>query len=233
MCLPVVFSAIAVAVVATREGDGPEAKRGGIWSALRSNRAVAAWAMGELLAWSAWGGTLTFAGALIVESYEPSPPLVGLLLAGAAAAYFPGNLFARRRASESPQTVLVVHGVALAAVVSVFGCLRPSLWFSVAMFALIVAVAGGRTLAGSATGLAAAPSHEVAAMSIRAAAAQLGIVAGAGLGAAALAVGGYGLLGMVLSLLFAAGTLPHLAAALPSQLTKPRRPLPAVKGARA
>ena len=34
---------------------------------MRSNRAVAGWAMGELFAWSAWGGTLTFAGALIVD----------------------------------------------------------------------------------------------------------------------------------------------------------------------
>ena len=159
--------------------------------------------------------------------------MVGLLLAVAAAAYFPGNILARRQAGKSPRRVLAVHGAALAALLSVFGAVRPSLWFSVAMFALIVAVAGGRTLAGSAAGLAAAPGHEVTVMSIRAAATQLGIVAGAGLGAVALAAGGYGLLGLVLSLLFAAGSVPHLAAALPSRLTQPRRLLPAVKGAKA
>lgn len=49
-------------------------------------------------------------------------------------------------------------------------------------------------------------------MSIRAAAAQFGIVGGAALGGAALAAGGYGLLGAVLSILFAAGAVPHLAA---------------------
>ena len=59
-------------------------------------------------------------------------------------------------------------------------------------------------------------------MSIRAAATQLGMVAGAALGGAALAAGGYGLLGAVLSILFAAGAVPHLAAVRRS-LTRPER----------
>ena len=227
MGVPIAASAIALFVLVTRRADAPDAARGRIWSVLTRDRAVAGWALGELLAYSAWGGTLTFAGALMIESYEPSPGLLGLLLAAAAVAYFPGNLLARQRASESPRRLLALLGSALAASLTIFGVVRPGLWFSVSLFALIVLLAGGRTLAGSAAGFEVAPRHEVAAMSIRAAATQLGMVAGAALGSAALAAGGYSLLGVVLAVLFAAGALPHLAAVRVPSLEHPHLLMPA------
>jgi predicted MFS family arabinose efflux permease len=219
MCVPIAASTVALAALAARPADQPEAARSGIWSLLRRDRAVAGWAAGELLAYSGWGGTLTFAGALMVESYEPSPALIGLLLAAAAAAYFPGNMLARRGVGEAPRRLLAPLGGGLAVALVVFGAARPGLWFSVALFALIVMLAGARTLAGSAAGLEAAPCDAVAAMSIRAAALQLGILAGAAIGGAPLAAGGYGPLGAVLSLLFAAGAAPHLAAVRISPIT--------------
>ena len=149
MCVPLAASAVALAVLATRPADAPDAARGRIWSLLGRERAVARWAVGELLAYAAWGGTLTFAGALMIESYRSSPGLVGLLLAAAAAAYFPGNLLARRRAGESPRRLLALLGCGLAVALAVFGAVRPALWFSVALFALIVLLVGGRTLSGS------------------------------------------------------------------------------------
>jgi predicted MFS family arabinose efflux permease len=230
MCVPVAASAIALAALASRPADAPDDARGGIWSVLSGDRAVVGWAVGELLAYSAWFGTLTFAGALMIESYRPSPALVGLLLAAAAAAYFPGNLLARRRAGESPRQLLVLLGTGLAVSLAVFGAVRPGLWFSVALFALAVLLAGGRTLAGSAAGLEAAPRDEVAVMSIRAATIQFGMVVGAALGGAALAAGGYGLLGAVLSILFAAGAVPHLAAARLPSITHPHGLVPATEG---
>jgi predicted MFS family arabinose efflux permease len=230
MCVPLAASAIALAVLATRSADPPDAARGGILSLLGRDSAVAGWAVGELLAYAAWGGTLTFAGALMIESYGPSPGLVGLLLAAAAAAYFPGNLLARRRAGESPRQLLALLGSGLALTLAVFGAVRPGLWFSVALFALIVLLAGGRTLSGSAAGLEAAPRNEVAVMSIRAAATQLGMVVGAALGGAALTLGGYALLGAVLSILFAAGAVPHLAALRIPAITHPCGPVPATEG---
>jgi predicted MFS family arabinose efflux permease len=222
MCVPLAASAIGLAVLGTRPADAPDAARTATWALLRRDRSIAGWAVGELLAYSAWGGMLTFSGALMVESYGPSPGLVGLLLAAAAVAYFPGNRLARRGASESPRRLLALLGPGLAVSAAVFGAVRPGLWFSVAMFALIVMLAGGRTLAGSAAGLEAAPRHEVSTMSIRAAAMQLGIVAGAAVGGAALAVGGYALLGAALSLLFAAGTVPHLAAVRLCSIPRPK-----------
>lgn len=232
MCVPVAASAVALAALASRPADTPGDARSGIASVLRRNRAVTGWATGEVLAYSAWGGTLTFAGALMIESYGSSPSLVALLLAAAAFAYFPGALLARRAASEAPRRLLALLGGGLAGSLAVFGVVRPGLWFSAAMFALTGLLAGGRTLAGSAAGLEAAPRDEVAVMSIRAAATQVGTVAGAALGGAALALGGYGLLGAVLSILFAAGAVPHLAAArLPSPI-HPYGLVPATEGGR-
>ena len=202
----------------------------GCWSLLGRDGAVAGWAIGELLAYAAWGGTLTFAGALMIESYGSSPGLVGLLLAAAAAAYFPGNLLARRRAGQSPRRLLALLGSGLAVALAVFGAVRPGLWFSVALFAVIVLLVGGRTLSGSAAGLEAAPRDEVGVMSIRAAATQLGMVLGAALGGAALTAGGYPLLGLVLSILFAAGAVPHLAALRLPPVTHPYGPVPATEG---
>lgn len=230
MCVPIAAAAIALVALASRPADEPGAAPAGAWSVLVRNRAVAGWAAGELLAYSAWGGTLTFAGALMIESYSPSPSLIGLLLAAAAVAYFPGNLLARRRAGESPRQLLALLGAGLAVALAVFGEVRPGLPFSVAIFALIVLLAGGRTLSGSAAGLAAAPGREVAAMSIRAAATQFGMVAGAAVGGIALAAGGYGLLGVVLSALFAAGAVPHLAAVRIPSLGDPPGLVPATEG---
>jgi predicted MFS family arabinose efflux permease len=230
MCVPVAASAIALAVLASRAADAPAAARGQIWSVLRRQRVVAGWATGELLAYSAWGGTLTFAGALMIESYASSPGLVGVLLAAAAAAYFPGNFLARRVVDESPRRLLVLLGTGLAVALAVFGIVRPALWFSVVLFALIVMLAGGRTLAGSAAGLQAAPGNEVAVMSIRASAMQFGIMAGGALGGVTLAAGGYGLLGGLLSILFAAGVLPHLSAIRFPRIAHPHRLVPVTEG---
>ena len=230
MFVPVAASAVALAALAARPAEEPDVASEGIWSLLTRDRAVAGWAAGELLAYSAWGGTVTFAGALMIESYEPSRAFVGLLLAAAAAAYFPGNMLARRRVDRAPRRLLALLGVGLAVSLAVFGAARPGLWFSVAMFALIVMLAGGRTLAGSTAGLEAAPCDPVAAMSIRAAATQLGILAGAAIGGAALAAGGYGLLGAVLSLFFAAGAAPHLATVRIPSITHRTGLVPATEG---
>ena len=223
MSVPLAASAIALAVLLSRQSDAPETRRARMRSVLGRGREIRGWATGELLAYTAWGGTITFAGALMIESYRSSPARVGLLIAAGAVAYFPGNVLARRRADDSPRRLLAVLGGGLAVLVAVFGAVRPGLLFSAAMFGLIVLLIGGRTLSGSTAGLQAAPGGEVAVMSIRAAAMQLGIMAGAALGGAALAAGGYALLGVVLSSLFAAGAAPQLAMLRSRPLSNPDR----------
>ncbi len=229
MGVPLAASAIALAALAGRPADPPDAAHRGIWTLLGRDHAIAGWAVGELLAYAAWSGTLTFVGALMIESYGVSAGFVGVLLAVSAVAYFPGNLLARRRAAHSPRRLLALLGGGLAVSVAVFGAVRPGLWFSVALFALIILLGGARTLAGSVAGLDVAPRDEVTVMSIRGAATQLGIVAGALLGGPALAAGGYGLLGAVLSVLFAAGAAPHLGAVRSPSITHPSGLVPATR----
>jgi predicted MFS family arabinose efflux permease len=75
-----------------------------------------------------------------------------------------------------------------------------------------MAAIGGRTIAGSGFGLDAAPDQRVAVMGLRAAAVQFGYLLGAASGGAALATGGYSLLGATLGVLFLLGVAPHLRA---------------------
>jgi len=230
MCVPLAATVVAVAVLASRPSGAPEARRDRMRSMLGRDRAITGWVVGELLAYAGWGGTITFAAALMIESYRSSPALVGLLIAAGAVTYLPGNLLARRRTDDSPRQLLALLGGGLAIVLVLFGAVRPGLWFSAAMFGLIVLLIGGRTLSGTAAGLQAAPGDEVAVMSIRAAAMQLGIVAGGAVGGAALAAGGYALLGAALAILFAGGAAPHLAALRSPASSNPHGLVPATEG---
>ena len=76
--------------------------------------------------------------------------------------------------------------------------------------ALLCFIAGGRTLAGSARGLGLAQELRLGVTGVRAAAIQAGYFVGAAVGGAALAVGGYGTLGLAFAGLFVAAAIPHL-----------------------
>jgi DHA1 family inner membrane transport protein len=171
---------------------------------------VARWAIGELMAQSGWGATLVYSGALFIQSYGLSTGETGLLLGAAALGYFPGTLLARRHAERHTRTLLILLGLAAAAGTALLGLVRPSPAASLALFAVCMAAIGGRTIAGSAFGLDAAPDQRVAVMSLRAAAVQFGYLLGAASGGAALAAGGYDLLGATLGVLFLLSVAPHL-----------------------
>jgi predicted MFS family arabinose efflux permease len=173
---------------------------------------VARWAIGELMAYSGWGATLVYAGALFIQSYGLSTAQAGVLLGAAALGYFPGTLLARRHAEHHARAVLVVLGLTAAAGTALLGLVRPSPAVSLVLFAACMAAIGGRTIAGSGFGLDAAPDQRVAVMSLRAAAVQFGYLLGAASGGAALAAGGFGLLGATLGVLFLLGVAPHLRA---------------------
>ena len=210
LIFPAVAALTALIAVSGRPAEGASPPSASLRAALRGRPVVAGWATGELLAYAGWGGTLVFAGALMVESYGASVGLTGAILGAGALAYFPGNFIARRYVDSRSQQLLVALGIAMAAGVVLFGACRPALWLSGLLFAMLVLLAGGRAIAGSAFGLDAAPEHKVALMSIRAAATQFGYLVGAGLGGLALAAGGYSLLGVVLATLFALAVLPYL-----------------------
>jgi predicted MFS family arabinose efflux permease len=137
-------------------------------------------------------------------------PQTALLLGSAAFAYVPGNLLARRTidGTSGRPLAMLVGAAALGALV--FGIARSSIGFSAAVFALLAAVGGARTFAGSIRGMTLAPDARVAVTGLRAAATQFGYLLGSGLGGVALAAGGYTGLALMLSSLFALATLPHL-----------------------
>lgn len=212
IAVPFAASVLALLAVRTRPSDAAREQGAGAWRLLRRERDVAGWALGELLAYSAWTGTVVFAGALLVQSYGASVGTAGLLLGAAAIGYLPGNFLARRWVDRSSRLLLAVLPLAAAGTVALFGAYRPALWVSAAILATLAFLNGGRTIAGSTLGLDVCSKRRVFAMRLRATANQFGYLAGAALGGLALAIGGYGGMGLVFAVLFALASAPHLVA---------------------
>jgi DHA1 family inner membrane transport protein len=209
------YSLLGVPLVASLVGMAALAqlpRPAGSPSAARTLRSLPPWAVPELFSYAAWSGVLVFAGALLIESYSLAPAVVGLLLGGAALAALPGNMLARPWLAGHARELLVLLGLAAAMLTALFGIVRPGAAASTAILALLVLVACTRTVAGSALGLQSAGERRLPAMGVRAATGQFGYLIGAAVGGIALAAGGYELLGVSLSALFALGTVPHLAA---------------------
>jgi len=178
---------------------------------------VARWLAAELLANTAWAGTLVYSGALFVESYGASTVLSGVVLAVGAGAYVAGNLALRRFADGEPRRLLFGLALALAGTTALFGAFRPSLVASTVLFSAAAFAAGGRTFLSSAFGLAVAPEMRPATVAMRAASIQLGYFTGSLAAGAALVVGGYPAFGGTVAALFL------WAAALLGAPTRPRR----------
>ena len=212
--VPLAAAGAGLAAVRSRPREVRENATGSRAYPLRWDAKLVGWTIGELLSYAGWGGALVYAGALLLESYDASAGTVGLVLGGAAIAAFPGNFLARRWLSGYSRELLAVLGILAASIAAVFGTVRPGLGVSSAIFTLLVLVACTRTVAGNAFALYVTPQRRLAVMGVRASTVQLGYLLGAGLGGAALASGGYTLLGATLATLFALGAAPHLAAVL-------------------
>jgi len=216
------FSLVALAVLARRVSVPAASRRADIRVVL-TYPGVIRWSTGELLAYSAWAGTLVFIGALFGESYGLSSGETGLVLGAGALVLIPGNLLFRRWIDDHGRALLVALALGAAVTVAVLGAFRPSTWFSLGVFSVLAFLAGGRTLAGAAAGLDLAPELVLGVTGIRTAALQLGYFLGAAVGGLALAAGGYRALGLALSALFVGATVPHL---LPGATRNPHPQLP-------
>ena len=157
-----------------------------------------------------WAGALVYMGALLVETYDLSIAATGLALGFGALVYVPGNFLFRRWVDAHGRLLLVALALSAAVTVGLLGAFRPSVWVSVGLFALLCFIAGGRTLAGSARGLGLAQELRLGVTGVRAAAIQAGYFVGAAVGGAALAIGGYGILGLAFAALFVGAAIPHL-----------------------
>jgi DHA1 family inner membrane transport protein len=207
--VPLAISLVALVVVALRCPTAPASARADV-RAVVGEPGVTRWSLGELCAYSAWTGTLVFAGALFVESYDLSVLATGAILGFAALIYVPGNLIVRRWVDAHARALLVGLALAAAATVAVLGAWRVSAWESLILLSILSFVAGGRTLAGSARGLDLAPELRLAVTGVRTAALQFGYFVGGLVGGLALAGGGFAALGFAFAGLFVCATIPHL-----------------------
>lgn len=211
LTVPLAAGVLAVVVLTGCAAGAPvEAPPRAALTRLLRDPVVAGWAAGELLGFSAWAGTLVYAGAILVESYGSSLTVTGIVLAGAAAAAMAGNFFTRRLLPGGIRRLLIALALAAGVGVVLLGVLRERLWVSIVVLCVLALLGGARTLAGSALGLEAAPDDRLAVMGLRTAANQYGYLVGSAAGGAAIAASGYGALGVVFGAFFLLAAAPHL-----------------------
>jgi predicted MFS family arabinose efflux permease len=170
------------------------------------------WALGELLAMSAWAGALVFSGALFIEVYDASPRLTGLLLATVALAYLVGNVIGGRIHHECLRRALARSNLAAAAAVALTWLFTPHLLVTLALFSSAAVVVAVRTVVGTTYGFSLAGERKLEVGAARAAITHAGYLAGSFVGGAALAAGGHSAIGVAFGLLFLAGAAPYLSA---------------------
>ena len=207
--VPVCMAAVAITLLLGRPATPPAPARAGLRTVFRYP-GIVRWSTGELLAFSGWAGALVYVGALLADSYDLSVAATGLALGFGALIYVPGNLLFRRWVDAYSRRLLVALAISAAVTVTVLYSVRPSVWFSVAAFAALSFIAGGRTLAGSARGLGLAPELRLGVTGVRTAALQSGYFVGAALGGIALAGSGYTAVGLAFAALFVGAAVPHL-----------------------
>ena len=208
LVIPVCMAIVATVLLLRRPATPPATMRAGLRTVF-TYPGVVRWSSGELLAFSGWAGALVYVGALLVDTYDLSIAATGLALGFGSLVYVPGNLLFRRWVEAYSRRLLVTLAIAAAVTVAVLYALRPAL-FTIAAFAALSFIAGGRTLAGSARGLGLAPEVRLGVTGIRTAALQSGYFVGAAIGGIALASGGFSWVGLAFATLFVGAAIPHL-----------------------
>ena len=211
VAVPLASAVCGGVAVARRRPDAPRSSTArGPASAPHREPKVAAWALSELLTYTAWGAVLVYAGAFLLNSYQLAPGDAGMMLGGAAAGFLPGTLLARRWAERYMDPMLVGFGLAAAGAVIAFMTARPSPVGSTILLGVLMSLIGARTMAAGAFELHARLDRRAALMAIRAAAMQFGNLAGAAAGGVAIATGGYQAVGFMTGALFALAVAPNV-----------------------
>src|SRR4051812_45367514 len=143
--VPTLVALIAVGVVRRRPADGPSSRARGRRDPWRDSD-VARFAVGEVLANAAWAGVLTYAGALLLESYDLSPAVVALGLGAMAGAMVPGTFLARRHPPRAPPALLAPLPAFQAGAVVALGALRRAPAATLAVLAAMAFVNGWRSM---------------------------------------------------------------------------------------
>jgi MFS transporter, DHA1 family, inner membrane transport protein len=180
--------------------------------ALLNEPGARSWAFGELLAMSAWAGTLVFSGALFIETYGTSPKVTGLLLATVAVAYLGGNVLGGRvRGDCYLRRALGRSNAFAAAAIAATWILTPNVFVTLSLFAAAGVVVAARTVIGTTYGFRLAGERKLEVGAARAAITHMGYLAGSLLGGATFALGGRAAAGVAFGLLFLIAATPYVA----------------------
>jgi predicted MFS family arabinose efflux permease len=210
VALPLPAALLVGVAVVRMPGDAPLTGARGSLVGLLGRLEARRWALGELLANSAWAGTLVFSGALFTERLGMSTAATGLALAGVAAAFLVGNQLAGRADPSRAGRAMLEGSLGAAVLVALTWALTPSVGITLLLFAAAAFVAATRTVAGTVYGFQVSGDLGREVGSIRAVTSQLGYLVGSALGGLALAVGGFSALAVVFGGLFVASTLPYV-----------------------
>jgi DHA1 family inner membrane transport protein len=210
LAFPLPAALIAGVAVARRSGDVPLAGARASLAGLLGRGDARRWALGELLANSAWTGTLVFSGALFTEVHGMSPAATGLALALVAGGYLAGNQWASRSGGAGARRAMLVGNVVAGVAVALTWAIAPSVGVTLVLFGLAAFVAATRTVAGTVYGFSIAGDLGREVGAIRAATTQIGYLIGSLVGGVALAAGGFHTLAVAFGGLFLAATLPYV-----------------------
>ena len=225
LALPLPAALLALLAVVNRPHDVPLAGRGTSLGGLLGLSLGRRWALGELFANAAWAGTLVYSGALLTEEYGLSTTATGFALGGVAVAYLLANQRAGRLAQERARRIMLVTSGGAAIAVALNWGVTPGVAVTLALFALSSVMTATRTVAATVYGFTVAGDLTREVGVVRAVSTQLGYLLGSLVGGAAIAVGGFPALGVVVGGLFLASTLPYCSIVLA------RRPVAASQAA--
>ena len=225
LVLPLPAALLAGLAAAGRPHDAPLAATGTSLRDLLRRPAPRRWALGELLATSAWAGTLVYSGALLTDGYGMTTTATGVALAAVAVAYLLGNQRAGRGSPDRARSTMLATSVVGAAAVVLTWAFTPAVAVTLVVFAISGAMVATRTVVATVYGFSVAGNlgREVAAA--RAVTTQLGYLVGSLAGGAAFALGGFPALAVAFGGLLLASTLPYVS------LRSGRRPVLATAAA--
>ena len=150
-----------------------------------------------------------FSGALLTEHYGMSTTATGVALAAVAVAYLLGNRRAGRGAAERTRRAMLASSAGAAVLVALTWSVTPAVAVTLVLFSASAALVATRTVSGTVYGFSVAGDLGREVGTVRAVTTQLGYLLGALVGGAALAVGGFALVGVAMGGLFVASMLPY------------------------
>jgi len=226
LALPLPAALLAGLAVAGRPRDVPLTGRGTSLGGLLRIPKARRWALGELMANTAWAGTLVYSGALLTEHYGLSTAVTGFALGAVALAYLLANRRAGRLAQDAARWTMLASSLGASLAVALTWGLTVGVAITLVVFSLAAALVATRMVAATVFGFTVAGELGREVGVARAVSTQLGYLIGSLAGGGAYAIAGFDGLGVVFGGLFLASTLPYVAVRVA------RRPAVATEGAR-